>query len=127
MPKSITSICSGSACSFNRFTTSTPKASSPIKMLPMPATSTLPFMGDSLAQRQRFDFFRRKEKSMTGLTQHSEIAPGIVFEHDREMHVVIEIAFDSLNDCDLALEGHVHNVGVLLRPQADAVARFYSH
>src|SRR5512146_1685200 len=122
MPKSRTQTFSGNSRCVRRCTTSTPKASSPRKMLPTPATSTLPFTWHLAIQRQRLNFLRREKEAMSGLPQHAEIAPGIVFENNGQMHLVIEIRLDGLDNRNLPLESHVEDVGTLLWPDAHAVA-----
>src|SRR5215471_20022536 len=103
MPKSTIFTWSGNARVRSRFTTSTPNASSPRKMFPMPATNTSPFTRDLVFQSQRLDFLRGKEKAMTGLTQHSEITAWVIFDDDRNMKLVIKIALNCFHDRDLSL------------------------
>src|SRR5579862_1469246 len=129
MPKSLTTTLSGSIMEASCFTTSTPKASSPRKMLPRPATSTLPSMTVlGFFGIDRLNFVRREEEPMSGLAQHSQIATGIVFQHHRQVDLIFEVALNGLDDSYASSHGDVHDIGALLRPKAHAIAdvQFYS-
>src|SRR5215469_4517964 len=91
-------------------------------MLPMPATRTLPFTRHLAVHRQRFNLFWREKETMPGLTHHAEIAARIVFKNNGQMHLVIEVRLDGLDNRDFSLQCHVENVGTLLRPNAHAIA-----
>src|SRR5438067_2799336 len=123
MPKSTTLTPLGGRCA-SRFATSTPNASSPRKMLPTPATSILPCIRNLAVQGKRLDFFRRKEESVSRLTEKSKVPPGVVLKHNGQVHVVIEIALDRLHHRNFALQRHVHDVGVFLWPQAHPISSF---
>src|SRR5947209_18432380 len=82
---------------------STPKASSPRKMFPMQATRILPLTGHLMVQLDRLQFFGREKEPVPRLPQHSQIAAGIIVEHDRDVDVVIEVALNRLDDCGPAL------------------------
>src|ERR1700756_330562 len=94
-------------------------------MLPIPATSSLPFMRDLVIQRQRLDFFRRKEEAVSGLAQHSEVPPRIILDDDCQVHLVVEIALDRLYHGDFPFQSQIHDVGALLRPEAHAISSLH--
>src|SRR5690242_15331986 len=116
MPKSTTFTLLGMGNRARRTATSTPKASSPKNIFPIPPTSTLGAMGDLAIQRQRFNFFGSEEETVPRLPQHSEIPSGIVLEDHGKMDLVLEIALNGLDYGGLALERHVHDIRALLRP-----------
>src|SRR5512133_509445 len=127
MPKSTTRTCSGSSRCASLCATSTPNASSPRKMFPTPATRTLPSIRDLAIQRQRLHFCGGEEEAVSGLPHHAELAPGIVFENDRQVHLIIKVTLYGFHDRDFPLQRQVHNVRALLWPQSYAVAHTHRH
>ena len=61
---------------------------------------------------------------MSRLPHHSEIAPGIILQDEREVRLVFHVLHDRFDDRDLAVKRDVHHVGALLRPDAHPVAHF---
>src|SRR5690349_9997955 len=129
MPKSLTTTPSGREQRARRCATSTPKASSPRKMLPTPATSTLALMCSlaihwTAVQNQWLHFFGRKEEAVPRLAQHSQVAPRIIFKDNRQMNSFVKIVLNRFNHREPALQCQIHDVGRLLRPEANAVPSF---
>src|SRR5215471_12021125 len=91
-------------------------------MLPMPATSTSPLMRNLPIHCHWFNLVGSEKETMPRLAEHPEIAPGIVLQYDGKMHLVVVVAFNGLDNRDLAFHGHVHDVCGLLRPQAHAIS-----
>ncbi len=119
MPKSMILTFAGNRDGSRRLTTSTPNASSPRKMLPMPATRI--FGAPTSAARRRgspfheLDFFRDEKEAMAGLARETEIASGILVDHDGDVHLVLVVLLDGLDGGDLAREKQVHGVAAALR------------
>src|ERR1700759_3466774 len=92
MPKSTTRTPSGNARRSSARATSEPKASSPRKMLPMPAIRmrgcVMP-VSTFVRERQRLDLFGGEEEAVAGLAHHSQIPTRVVFQNDREMNLVL--------------------------------------
>jgi hypothetical protein len=62
---------------------------------------------------QRFDFISAVEEAMAGLPHKPKILSWIVFKDQREMDLILHVLLDRLDDCDLAIECHVHDVSTL--------------
>src|SRR6478672_2669372 len=56
------------------------------------------------------EFVWREEKPVTRHAIEAELAAGVVFEYDRHMDLVLEIALDRLDNRHFVLEHHVHNI-----------------
>ena len=103
MPKSTTRTSAGSSQLARRRATSTPKPSSPRKMLPIPAISMrglwrVACWVCSSSERERFDLCRIEEKTMAGLAHHSQVAARIVVEHDTDVALAFVVLLDAF-DC----------------------------
>ena len=59
---------------------------------------------------------------MAGLTHHSEVAAGVVFENDADVLRALIIFFNAFDDCDLPAQRDVQNVAALFGTQAHAIA-----
>ena len=122
MPKSWTTTPAGSLLRARRLTTSTPKASSPMKTLPMPATRMRMRGSSGLGVVERLDLVRREEEPVSHLAILAEVAPRIVLDRHGELHDAVHALHDLLDDRGLAVEHEVEGVGPALRPQAHAAA-----
>src|SRR5579862_4929121 len=119
MPKSSTCASGGGSRRINSRTTSTPKASSPKKMLPSPAMRMRIVL---FPLPQGFHFICAVEKAMPGLAQHSKIPPRIVLHHERQVDFILRVLLDGFDDGDPPGKRHVHRVGAALWTDANAVA-----
>src|SRR5918997_3642399 len=104
--------------SVNRLTTSTPKPSSPRKMLPTPATRTRLRLTKVL-QVQRFDLLGREEEPVPEDTVPTQVPARIVLQRDRDIDPVLVVLFYTLDDRDLLLERDVHDVATRAGPEQD--------
>jgi hypothetical protein len=59
---------------------------------------------------------------MSDLMRHSEIPAGVIFDRDSKVYTIFKIAFDRFYDGDLPIQSDVEHIGLLVRPEADAVA-----
>src|SRR5580704_11310091 len=147
MPKSITRTPEAQVRPSKRRATSLPKASSPKKTLPIPATRIFgdgvcmidlrslcwrrprPFVdrrrllaavGRRLIVRQlhRLDFSDGKKEAVPRLAEHPQVAPRIVIEHDGKVRLSFVIGLDRFNRGNFPGEGQIHDVGAGLRPEA---------
>src|ERR687897_977210 len=83
IPKSTTSTPSGSLRPESRPTTSTPKPSSPRKMLPIPAMRTR--LGIGGLRVERHDLIWREEESVPQDVGVSQVSARVVLQRDREV------------------------------------------
>src|SRR5580692_11225938 len=63
-----------------------------------------------------------KEKSVSGLTQKSQVPARIVFEYDGDLNLPFVILLDRLHDGDFTGEREVHHVCARFRVQAHAIS-----
>jgi hypothetical protein len=55
------------------------------------------------------------------LPHHAELAAGVVVDDDSQLYAVVEVLLDGFDHRDLAGQRDVHDVRLLLRPDADAI------
>src|SRR5687768_14234830 len=113
MPASRTRTCSGNRCFASRRATSTPKASSPKKMLPRPATRTHParlsvIIGAALGTQWN-DFRRRKIKEPPERT--AQVGAWIVIDGNRHICAIVQVAEHRRDGGTPPVEEHVHGIG----------------
>src|SRR4028118_219636 len=126
MPKSFTSTPSGSGRSASRRTTSTPKPSSPRKMLPMPAIRTRSGLMRRL-QIQGLDLFGGEEEPVPEEAAFPQIPPRVVLEGHGDVYPALVILLYALDERDLSLEGEVHDVPPGTGPEQDAATLLEIH
>src|SRR5918998_1096522 len=117
MPKSLTSTPSGNSRPASRFTTSTPKPSSPRNMLPTPATRTRLLIGN--LEVQRLDLLGREEEPVPEEAVLSQVAARVVLQGHRDIDPVLVVLLYALDERDLPLEGEVHDVSPGTGPEQD--------
>ena len=125
MPKSTTRTPSGKDWPARRFATSTPKASSPRKIFPIPAIR-IAFPLDHVG-RQRCHFFRRKKEAMPGLFLQAQIAVRIAVDYHSQLKLALIVLLDRLDGRDHAGKSHVEDVASLAGTQAHAIAWLHLH
>src|ERR687886_918680 len=108
MPKSTTSTPSGSSRPASRFTTSTPKPSSPKNTLPTPATRTRLLTG--VLQVQRHNLLGGEEEPMPEDAIPPEILARVVLQRDRDVDPVFVVLLYALDERGLPGERDVYNV-----------------
>src|SRR5438309_2594134 len=99
IPKSTTRTPSGRSRPARRRTTSTPKASSPRKMLPTPATRTRGrFMTPPISiLNEGLHFVRPEEEAVSWLAQGAEVAARVVIDGDGQVHLPLVILLDRVH------------------------------
>src|SRR5919199_265691 len=108
MPKSATSTPSGSSRPASRFTTSTPKPSSPRNMLPTPATRTR--LLTSGLQVQRYNLLGGEEELVPDDAILPQIPSRVVLQRDRQVDPVLVVLLYALDERDLPGEREVYDV-----------------
>src|SRR5215207_898337 len=118
MPKSATSTPSGSSRSASRFTTSTPKPSSPRNTLPMPATRMRLLTRRSL-RVQRHYLLGGEEEPVPEDAVPSQVPAGVFLECHRDVDAVLVVLLYALDERNLPRERDVHDVPAGARPEHD--------
>src|SRR5215208_3907561 len=118
MPKSATSTPSGSSRPASRFTTSTPKPSSPRNMLPRPAMR-MRLGATSILRVQRHDLLGGEEEPVPEDAVSSQIPARVVLQRHRDVNPVLVVLLYGLDERGLPGERKVHDVTSGAGPEHD--------